>query len=498
VPGLDRSLLSASANGATAATVPGLFIAGEWRTGGDEIVVTNPGTGEAIGRLARGDATAARAAIDAAADAFPAWRDTSALDRAGILARTAALLNERAEEIGMLLARESGKLLFEAVAEIQFSAEYFGYYAAEAPRAEWMTLVEGRPSGPQLLLRKPAGVAASLTPWNFPVSIQARKLAPALAAGCTVVARPSDEAPLSVVELFRCLEEAGVPAGVVNLVTGPARELTDPILDDARVRVISFTGSTGVGKDLYARSAPTMKRVALELGGCAPFVVCADADVELAVEQAMIAKFRNNGQSCVAANCYFVETPVYDEFVAKFGERIAAMRTGDQLDDASDLGPLINGRRRRALEELAEQALRAGFEHVASGAPAEQTSDAFLAPQLLAAPDYTQVDAAFLETELFGPIAPVAGFGDVETLLGDLSRNPLGLAGYVFSRDTAKATRIASRLEVGIAGVNLGVAGAVNMPMGGVKDSGLGREGGHVGMEEFLDLEYIAQRAEPK
>jgi succinate-semialdehyde dehydrogenase/glutarate-semialdehyde dehydrogenase len=496
LPGPDRSLLTRTPD--AGATTPGLLIAGEWLAGGDEIAVSNPGTGEVLGRIAGGDADSARAAVDAAAAAFPTWRATSALDRAGILARTAALLDERAAEIGRILALESGKLLFEAVAEVQFAAEYFAYYAAEAPRAEWMSLVEGRASGPQLLLRKPAGVAAALTPWNFPVSIQARKLAPALAAGCTVVARPSEEAPLSVVELFRCLEDAGMPAGVVNLVTGPARAVTAPLLDDARVRVLSFTGSTGVGKDLYARSAQTMKRVALELGGCAPFVVCADADVELAVEQAMIAKFRNNGQSCVAANCYFVEAPVYDAFVGAFSERIRAMRTGDQLDEASDLGPLINARRREALEALGEQAVAAGFEHVASGPPPEAGSDAFLAPQLLAAPDHRAVDAAFLETELFGPVAPVAGFTDLDGLVADLARNPLGLAGYVFSRDTAKATRIAARLEVGIAGVNLGVAGAVNMPMGGVKDSGLGREGGHVGMEEFLDLQYVAQRAEPQ
>ena len=476
-----------------------LFIGGSWRGTGVSIDVANPATGETLARVARGSADDAQAAVDAAADAFGAWRATSALDRSAILTRTAELLRERAEQIGLTLALESGKLLFEAVAEVRFAADYFAYYAAEATRAERLTAIEGRPSGPQLLLRKPAGVVASLTPWNFPVSIQARKVAPALAAGCTVVARPSDEAPLSVVELFRCLEEAGAPAGVANLVTGPAAELTDPIMDDPRVRVVSFTGSTGVGKALYARAASTMKRLALELGGCAPFIVCADADLELAVEQAMLAKFRNNGQSCVAANCVFVEAPLQEQFVEMFAQRVGSMRTGDQLDEATQLGPLINGRRRQALEDLVAQAAGAGFEAVAEGPGAADSlaPDAFFAPRLLAAASHREVDDAFLETEVFGPIALVAGFADLGELLARLARNPLGLAGYVFSRDTAKATRIATALEVGIAGVNEGLAGAVNMPMGGVKDSGLGREGGHVGMEEFLDLQYIALRAAP-
>ena len=420
-----------------------LLVGGEWRSADATIDVANPARNEIFARLSRGRVTDAEDAIEAAADAFATWRETSALDRAGILSRTAELLRARADDIGRTLAIESGKLLFEAVAEVRFAADYFSYYAAEATRAERLSSVEGRPSGPQLLVRKPAGVVASLTPWNFPVSIQARKVAPALAAGCTVVARPSEEAPVSALELFRCLQDAGAPAGAVNLVTGPARELTAPMVEDPRVRVVSFTGSTGVGKDLYSRSAATMKRMALELGGCAPFVVCADADLDLAVEQAMIAKFRNNGQSCVAA----------------------------------------------------------GFEPVAEGSAPDTTDglvpDAFFAPRLLAARSHRDVAPDFLDTELFGPLALVAGFTDLGELIARLNANPLGLAGYVFSRDTAKAARIASALEVGIAGVNEGLAGAVNMPMGGVKDSGLGREGGHAGMEEFLDMQYIALRAKP-
>jgi succinate-semialdehyde dehydrogenase/glutarate-semialdehyde dehydrogenase len=481
------------------ARIASLLIGGEWRQAPDTFAVTEPATGGHVALVDRAGAGDVRAAIDAAAEAFVSWRATSALDRSAILAATAQLLRERADAIGGTLARESGKLLFEAVAEVRFAADYFAYYAAEATRAERLSAIEGRPNDLQLLLRKPAGVAATLTPWNFPVSIQARKVAPALAAGCTVVARPSDEAPVSVVDLFRCLSDAGLPPGAANLVTGPAEELSAPIMQDPRVRVVSFTGSTAVGKALYAQAAPTMKRLALELGGCAPFIVCADADLDLAVEQAMIAKFRNNGQSCVAANCFFVEAPLYDRFVDRLAERVAAMRTGDPLDEASDLGPMIDARRRAGLDALAERAQAAGFEPVAEGPPpaASLAPEAFAPPRLLAARSYTDVAPGILDTELFGPVALVAGFDALTPLLARLAANPLGLAGYVFSRDTAKAARIASALEVGIAGVNEGLAGAVNMPMGGVKDSGLGREGGHMGIEEFLDAQYIALRGAP-
>ncbi|MGH2948611.1 MAG: aldehyde dehydrogenase family protein, partial [Solirubrobacteraceae bacterium] len=432
---------------------------------------------------------------------FPAWGSAGALERAGVLRRAAAQLREHAEPIGRTLAAETGKLLAEGIGEVRFSADFFDFYAEEGLRLERLASSGGRPSGPQLLARKPAGVAAALTPWNFPVSLQARKLAPALAAGCTVVARPSDEAPASVVALFRCLEDAGLPPGAANLVTGPAAETTAPALSDPRVRVVSFTGSTAVGKALYRDAAGTMKRLALELGGCAPFVVCADADLELAAGQAMLAKFRNGGQSCVAANCFFVEAGVCEPFVEALADRIRSLRLGDQLDSATTHGPLINARRREALESFLGTAVDGGFEPVAEAPgldPGEDLApDCFLAPRLLAARSYRDVAPELLETEVFGPIALVAGFDDAGDLLARLNANPLGLAGYVFSRDRAKAVRIAMALEVGIAGVNEGLAAAANMPMGGVKESGLGREGGHAALEEFLDMQYLALRGEP-
>ena len=485
----------------TTATLESLYIGGAWSAGDATTTVLNPATGQPCAHVARGAADDTRAAIDAAAAAFPAWGSAGALERAGALRRTAAQLRDRAEPIGHTLATETGKLLAEAIGEVRFSADFFDYYAEEALRLERMVSSGGRPSGPQLLARKPAGVAASLTPWNFPVSLQARKLAPALAAGCTVVARPSDEAPASVVALFRCLADAGLPDGVANLVTGPAAETTAPALTDPRVRVVSFTGSTEVGKALYRDAAGTMKRLALELGGCAPFVVCADADLELAAEQAMLAKFRNGGQSCVAANCFFVEAAAYEPFVDALAGRIRALRLGDQLDPDTTQGPLINRRRREALEAFLGQAEDTGFEPVAAAPGLEAADglapDCFLAPRLLAARSYRDVAPEVLETEIFGPVALVTGFDDIGDLIAQLNRNPLGLAGYVFSRDRAKAVRIALALEVGIAGVNEGLAAAANMPMGGVKESGLGREGGHAALEEFLDMQYLALRGGP-
>lgn len=475
-----------------------ILIDGEWQSGERFREVVNPATDEAISSQAEASEDQVEHAIETASKSMEDWRSCSGFERAEILGRVSSLLLERAEEIGETLARESGKLLAEAVGEVRFSADYFSWFAGEARRLEELSLVSGRPTRTQMVLKKPVGVVASLTPWNFPVSIQARKVAPALAAGCTVVARPSEEAPNSVVELFGCLIDAGLPDGVANLVTGPAGKVTQPILENLRVRMVSFTGSTNVGKALYEKSAATMKKLALELGGCAPFIVMDDADLDLAVEQAMIAKFRNCGQSCVAANVFYVHDSLYEDFVSGVSEKVGALKLGNPLDETATLGPLINSERRASMEDLGARAVEAGFEPVASASPLSDSSglssECFFAPELLAAPSYEKVNRDLIETELFGSLALVAGFSDLERLVSDLNRNPLGLAGYVFSRDEAKAVRVAASLEMGIVGINEGVASAANVPMGGVKDSGLGREGGHVGMEEFLETQYLAVR----
>lgn len=475
-----------------------ILVGGEWRAAETYCEVTNPATGEVISHQARSDEDVVREAMGSASMALEEWRKTSGFERYQFLWRVGDLLSERAEAIGETLARETGKLLAEAVGEVRFSADYFYWFAGEARRLEQLSVVDGRATGPQVVVKKPVGVVASLTPWNFPVSIQARKVAPALAAGCTVVARPSEEAPNSVVELFRCLIDAGLPDGVANLVTGRAGAVTDPMMEDPRVRLVSFTGSTGVGKMLYEKSAPTMKKLALELGGCAPFIVLGDADLDHALEQAMIAKLRNCGQSCVAANVFYVHDDLYEKFVEGLADRVRALKLGDPFDEQTTVGPLINAEHRRAIEELRAQAVSAGFEPVASAPSLDGgtvlSDDCYFAPELLAAPSHEKVEDELLRTEIFGPLFLVAGFSDLGRLIPELNQNPLGLAGYVFSKDTAKAARVVTSLEVGIAGINEGVASAANVPMGGVKDSGLGREGGHVGMEEFLETQYLAVR----
>ncbi|MGB3632589.1 MAG: aldehyde dehydrogenase family protein [Rubrobacteraceae bacterium] len=478
-----------------------ILIDGDWHRTEASREILNPATGEAISLQAEAGRAEVEAAVDAASKALAEWQKSSPFERSQLLARVSELLLERAEEIGMTLSLESGKRLEEAIGEVRLSADYFSWFAGEARRLEELVAVDGRPSGPQMVLQKPAGVVACLTPWNFPVSIQARKVAPALAAGCTVVARPSEQAPNSVVEFFRCLVDAGFPDGVVNLLTGSASEVVDPMLEDPRVRVISFTGSTRVGKMLYERSASTMKRLALELGGSAPFIVFEDTDLEYAVDEAMLAKFRNCGQSCVGANCFYIEQTIYEDFVGLFAERVGALRLGDPLSEETTVGPLINPEARSSMEKVRDRATHEGFETVASAPELSNGSglsqDSFFAPGLQAIPDYEQADGEFLREEIFGPVTLVAGFSDPERLLEHVGRSSVGLAGYVYSGDVRRAMRVASNLHVGIAGVNESLATAVNVPMGGVKDSGLGREGGHLGLEEFLDHQYLAMKDRP-
>ncbi|MBN9387938.1 MAG: aldehyde dehydrogenase family protein [Chloroflexi bacterium] len=475
-----------------------LLIDGNWRSTPIGSPVINPATGAVLTVQANAGTGETKEAIAAAANAFKSWRATSGFARSEIMTRAAALIGARAETIGRTLALETGKLLREAIGEVRFAADYFAWFAGEARRLEGLSGFGGRAGGQQLVLHKPLGVVGVLTPWNFPVSIQARKIAPALAAGCTVVGRPSELAPNSVVELYQCLQEAGVPAGVINLVTGPAAPITEALLEAYEVRAITFTGSTPVGKMLYTRSAQTMKRLALELGGAAPFIVCADADLSLALDQAVIAKFRNYGQSCVGANIFYVDQSQYSAFLEGFSARVKALKPGDPLQPETTFGPLINAKRVQAIRDLQKAGEEAGFEHIAaapdlSAAPGAGLSpELYFPPALFAAPALDRVDQAFLNQEIFGPLAYVVGYSNLDELLDRLCQNPLGLAGYVFSENTAQALRIAARLELGITGINDGLPSAANAPMGGVKDSGLGREGGHQGIEEFMDLQYIA------
>ncbi|MGN6688059.1 MAG: NAD-dependent succinate-semialdehyde dehydrogenase [Actinomycetales bacterium] len=477
------------ADGAAPIGYAPMLIDGHWRDGDEAFDVIDPADGSLVGRSAWGsDADAVRAA-DAAARALTPWGALPARKRADILLAAADLIAERSGSIAHLLAREAGKRLPEAQGEVAFSAEYFRWFAEQARRPVGEVLAHETPGKRHLTLRRPAGVVASLTPWNFPCSIQARKLAPALAAGCTVVARVSEKAPLAVTELVRCLVDAGVPDGVVNLVHGPAPELTAALLGNPAVRVVTFTGSTEVGRLILQQSAPRIVRPLLELGGDAAFVVLDDADIDAAVEGALIAKFRNTGQSCIAANRLVVHEAVYDEFVGKLVARVDAMFIGNGLaDPVPDLGPVIDDKRVDAVNAVVEHALQGGA-RLLTQRRSLPDKGSWVAPALLAdVPDGTPLACA----EVFGPVAGVFRIQDEDEALRRANATEMGLAGYVWSRDVGRAWRFAERLEVGIVGVNDALPSVAFAPMGGVKQSGLGREGASLGLEEFTDVRHLA------
>lgn len=471
-------------------STPGtILVDGVWESRDELHEVINPADGTPVGAVAWGTPDDAVRAADAAARAFPTWADSPARRRADLLLDAARLISERSEQLGELLAREAGKRKPEAVAEVAFSAEYFRWFAEQARRPHGQVIPAERPDRRHLTLRRPTGVVLSLTPWNFPCSIQARKLAPALAAGCTVVARVSEKAPLAVTEMIQCLTQVGLPAGVVNLVHGPARAITQTLLAHGAVRVVTFTGSTQVGREIMASAAGRIVRPLLELGGDAPFVVFADADIDAAVEGALIAKFRNTGQSCIAANRFIVHESVYEEFVGRFVERVDAMTVGDGLaEPCPDLGPVIDQGRAADLTGFVQEAVDAGAK-VLTREFALPSRGSYMAPTLLAhVPDGVRLAC----TEAFGPIAGIFRFRDEQEALARANGTEMGLAGYFWSRDVARCWRVAERLEVGIVGVNNALPSVAFAPMGGVKQSGLGREGADLGHEEFQDVRYLA------
>jgi len=470
--------------------IDSMLINGKWMDGSSHgrVAVENPSTGGVITEIGYGTAEDAWMAVEAAASAFPAWSHTTARQRADVLFKVSRLLRKRAKHIGFILSQETGKRLVEAIAEVNFASEYFRWFAEEIrrPEGEWLAQEDAEK---RLWVRRfPAGVALCLTPWNFPVSIQARKLAAALAAGCTVVARPSQMAPLSVIELFRCLQMAGFPNGVVNLVHGPAGELTEVLMAHPSVRVVSFTGSTSVGRSLLGQSATRMQRVTLELGGNAPFIVFDDSNIDLAVESAIIAKFRNNGQSCIAANRFFVHRRVYDEFIHRLQERVRRMRIGNPMEHTTDLGPMIDYAAKEELLHRIESAVRRGAERLM---PTLTTPEIgyFISPEFLA---NVPMDVEFATCELFGPAAPIWSFDEDDEVLERANQGGMGLAAYVFTQSQRRVFYMTEGLEYGIVGVNHGLPSVAIAPMGGRRMSGFGREGGHIGLEEFQEIQYVS------
>lgn len=468
-----------------------LYIDGAWRAASDQarIEVRDPASDEVIAQVASGSVDDARAAVNAAADAAAAWAATAPRERGEVLRRTFELMMDEREALAELIVAENGKSWSDALGEIDYAAEFYRWYAEEAVRA--VGHVQTAPGGGKRILDvlQPIGIAVLVTPWNFPAAMATRKIGPALAAGCTVVLKPASETPLTALRIAELMAAAGTPPGVVNVLpSARSSEVVGAMLADDRVRKLSFTGSTQVGSILLRQAADRVVNCSMELGGNGPFVVFADADLEAAVEGAMVAKMRNGGESCIAANRFFVEAPIAEEFARRLADEMAAMRVGPGSDRSNEVGPLINAAARDEVGQLVQASIAAGAKVLTGGDPNGATG-CFYPPTVLA-----QVgrDDPILSHEIFGPVAPVVSFDSEDDAVSMANDTPYGLAAYVYTSDLARALRVAERLDGGMVGVNRGFISDPAAPFGGVKQSGLGREGGHEGLLEFLERKYIA------
>lgn len=470
------------------------YIAGEWQAAaGAQLDVTDPATGNLIARVPDSGAAQARAALDAAHAAFPAWRKVPAKQRAQIIKRWNDLVLAHQDDLGALISLEQGKPLAEGKGEVAYAASYIEWFGEEATRMNGETIPAPVPGRRMFALREPVGVVAAITPWNFPAAMIARKIAPALAAGCTVVCKPAEDTPLTSLALVRLTQEAGVPPGVLNIVTASRErtpEVVDVWLDDARVRKITFTGSTPVGKHLARRRADTLKKLSLELGGNAPFIVFDDADIDAAVDGFMAAKFRNGGQTCVSPNRVFVHDAVHDAFAAKLAARVAALKVGPASDPASQIGPMINARAVEKIDRHVRDAIGKGARLMAGGERLTQLGPNYYAPTVLTGADATMACAC---EETFGPVAPLTRFSNEAEVVAAANDTPFGLAAYFYSQDVRRIWRVAEALETGIVGINEGALAAEAAPFGGVKESGYGREGSVHGLDDYLHIKYVCQ-----
>ena len=470
------------------------FIAGQWSAmPAARLAVTDPATGATITEVPDSGALEARAALDAAHAAFPAWRKVPAKQRAAIIKRWNDLVLAHQDDLGKLISREQGKPLAEGKGEVAYAASYIEWFGEEATRMNGEIIPAPLPGRRMFALREPVGVVAAITPWNFPAAMIARKIAPALAAGCTVVCKPAEDTPLTSLALVLLAQEAGVPAGVLNIVTASREktpEVVDVWLDDARVRKITFTGSTPVGKHLARRSADTLKKLSLELGGNAPFIVFDDADVDAAVDGLMAAKFRNGGQTCVCPNRVFVQRGVFDTFAQKLAARVAALKVGPASDPASQIGPMINDRAVEKIERHVQDAVAKGAKVLAGGKRLPELGATYYAPTVLSGADARMACAC---EETFGPVAPLTMFDSEDEVLQAANDTPFGLAAYFYSQDVRRIWRVADALESGIVGINEGAISAEAAPFGGVKESGYGREGSTHGLDDYLHTKYICQ-----
>ena len=468
-----------------------LFIGGEWRdaSGGAKLAIEDPSTGETLCEVADATPADAEAALDAACAAQADWAATAPNERSEILYRAFVALGERADELATLMTLEMGKPVAESKAELTYAAEFFRWFSGEALRIDGYYRVAGNGASRVLVMRQPVGPCYFITPWNFPTAMGTRKVGPAIAAGCTMVIKPAQQTPLSMLALAKILEEAGLPPGVLNVVTSSSSsDVSKPIIGDPRLRKLSFTGSTEVGKKLIAQSADTVLKVSMELGGNAPFLVFDDADIDAAIEGAMIAKMRNIGEACTSANRFHVADSLAGEFAEKLAERMGALKLGRGVDDGVDVGPLIDDDQRSKVAELVSDAVDNGAKCLVGG-QAVEGAGYFYEPTVLAdIPDNARV----LSEEIFGPVAPVKGFGSEEEAIAAANNTEYGLVAYVYTRDLKRALRVCEGLETGMIGLNQGMVSNAGAPFGGVKQSGVGREGGNEGIKEYLETKYVA------
>ncbi|GEL94678.1 NAD-dependent succinate-semialdehyde dehydrogenase [Cellulomonas composti] len=467
----------------------GLFIGGRWRAAqdGDELAVEDPATGEVVKRIASATVADGVAALDAAVEAFPAWAVTPARERAEILRRAFDLLQERKEDIALLMTIEMGKPLTEARGEVAYGGEFLRWFSEAAAHLQGRYGPNPEGTGRMIVTQHPVGPCFLITPWNFPLAMATRKIAPALAAGCTVVVKPASLTPLTTLAFARILEDAGVPPGVVNVVTtSSSGPVSEAIIRDPRLRKLSFTGSTQVGRLLLEQAAHGVLRTSMELGGNAPFVVFDDADLDRAVDGAMAAKFRNIGQACTAANRFLVHRPVADEFARRVTERVRALRTGRGTLDGVTIGPLIDDRAVRKTGELVDDAVRRGATLRTGGAPVDGPGTFYAATVL----SDVRPGSAILAEEIFGPVLAIVPFDDEDEAVRLANDTEYGLVSYVYTQSLARGQRMIERLETGMMGLNVGVVSNAAAPFGGWKLSGLGREGGAEGIHEYLQTKY--------
>jgi succinate-semialdehyde dehydrogenase/glutarate-semialdehyde dehydrogenase len=474
------------------ATLRKMYIDGQWCAAqdGKTIGVINPATEEVVADMAFGSRADTKRALQAAARAMAGWMKQTSWERAKVLKRTAELMRERADAIARTLTMEQGKPLAESKAELLHSADTFEWYAEEGKRAYGQLIPNSVAGKRHVTVKHPVGVVGAISPWNFPITLQARKIAPALAAGCTIVCKPASQTPLCLVQVFECLVEAGLPAGVANLVTGPAQDIADEFLENPVCRKISFTGSTEVGKQLMRGAADQIKRLSLELGGHAPFIVFPDADPEVGAKIAVTGKFRNNGQVCIAPSRFYVHKDVEKKFTEATVEAARALKVGNGLEPGIEIGPMFEKRAMENTVKLVDDAKQHGAKILTGGKRDERFAKGyFFQPTVLAGvPDA----AKMLTEEPFAPVMPILDFKNLDDVIRAANNTRYGLAAYVFTTDLTAAWKMAEGLEAGIIGINDPVPATPQCPFGGMKESGLGRELGHEGLEAYLETKYVS------